>query len=133
MRGPAVSVGTEVMEEPQLQVASTSLMTLERAEMRPGSPSIMMPALKILECSPTTGPIGGKAPITEAPSVQVLSLSSEGDDYNFGHEHVPLDASKFSHMMEEEMQVATPETELPLEKTTTTEGILSIPLIPFSF
>jgi len=58
----------------------------------------MMPALKILECNPTTGLIGGKAPITEALSVQVLSSSSEGNNYDFGHELTPHDASKFSHM-----------------------------------
>jgi len=49
-------------------------MTLkEGAEMRPGSPSIMMLALKIPECSLTTGLIGGKAPIIKAPLIQVLS------------------------------------------------------------
>jgi len=84
-----------------------------------------MPALKIPESSPTTGPIGGKAPITEAPLVQVLSSSSEGDDHNIGSEPAYHDASKFSHMTEEEMQVAAPETELPSREAATTEGIFS--------
>jgi len=91
----------------------------------------MMPALKIHKCSPTTGPIGGKALITEAPSVQVLFLSSEEDDYDFGHELAPSDASKFSHMIEEEMQVDTPKMELPSRETATTEGILSFPSMAF--
>ena len=85
----------------QPEVASVLLMILgERVEMQPGSPNIMMPALKIPECSPTTGPIGGKSLITKASSVQLLSLSSEEDDYDFGHEPAPPDASKFSHMDE---------------------------------
>jgi len=54
--------------------------------MQPGSPSIMMPALKIPECSPTTKPIDGKHSITKALSVQVLSSLSDGDDYNIGYE-----------------------------------------------
>jgi len=46
----------------QLKIASTSLMILgERVEMQLGLPNIMMPALKILKCSLTTGPIGGNS------------------------------------------------------------------------
>ena len=42
-RGPAISVGIEVAEEPQLKVALTSLMTSEEGgEMQLGSPSVMM-------------------------------------------------------------------------------------------
>jgi len=84
-----------------------------------------MPALKIPECTPTTGLIGGKAPIFEAPSVQVLSSSSEGDDYDFGHEPSPSDASKFSHMTEE-MQVAAPTRSSRL-------GRLLLPKVSFLF
>ena len=68
----------------------------------------MMLALKIPESSPTIGPFGGKAPIAKASLVQVLSLSSEGDDHDIGSEPAPHDASKFSHVTEEEMQVAPP-------------------------
>jgi len=130
-RGRAVSVGIEVMEKPQLKVASASSMTSEGAEMRSGSPSVIMSALKIGECNPTTGPIGGKVPITEAPSVQVLSSSFEGDDYDIGYELAPHDAWKFSHMIEEEMQVAAPEMELSSRETATTEGILSFQFMTF--
>ena len=43
----------------------------------------------------------------------ILSSSSEGDDYDFGHELASPVARKLSYMMEEEMQVVAPETELP--------------------
>ena len=43
--------------------------------------------------------------------------------------HPAPDTSKFSHLTEEEMQMAVLEEELPLEGTATTEGILSILLI----
>jgi len=39
----------------------------EGTEMESGSPSIMMPALKTPESSPTAGPIGGKALVAESP------------------------------------------------------------------
>ena len=65
-----------------------------------------MPALKIPEPSPTTGPIGGKVSIAEAPLVQVLSSY----DHDIGSEPAPHVASKFSYMTEEKMQVAAPET-----------------------
>ena len=93
----------------------------------------MMPALKIPECNSTTGPIGGKAPVIEAPSIQVLSSSFEGDDYGFGYEPALHDTSKFFHMTDEKMQVASPEKELPLSETATTEAILSIAPVPFLF
>ena len=119
-RGPTVSVGIEVGEEPtmvgepiateelrvmeetervkiddppQLKIASTSLTTSEdEAEMRPGSQGIMMSVLKIHECSPTRL-IGSKTPINEALSVQVLFSSSEGNGYDFVHEPAPHGAS----------------------------------------
>ena len=102
-------------------------------EMQHRSPNVMMPALKTLECSLTTGTISGKTLIIEALSVQVLSSLSEGDDYDFGHELAPSDASKFSHMTEEEMPIATSEMKLPLEETVTTEGIFFYPNHHFSF
>ena len=95
-----------------------------------------MPTPRVPECSPTTGLVGGKAPITGTSLIQVSSSLSEervdysGDDYYFGHEPAPsLDVSKFSHMKEKEIQVVVPETELPLGKTATTKGILFIPFI----
>ena len=38
------------------------------------------------------------------------------------------DTSKFSHLIEEEMQVVVPETELPFGETATTEGIRFYPV-----
>ena len=89
------------------------------------TPSIMMPALRIPEFSLTTGPIGGIAPVAEAPLVQVSSSSSEENDHDIRSETAPPDASEFSHVTAEEMQVATPETELSSKETATAEGILS--------
>jgi len=102
-------------------------------EMQHRSPNVMMPALKTLECRLTTGTISGKTLIIEALSVQVLSSLSEGDDYDFSHELAPSDASKFSHMTEEEMPIATSEMKLPLRETVTTEGIFFTLIIIFLF
>ena len=99
--------------------------------MQPGYPSIMMLILKIPESSLPVGPIGAKASIVEAPLVQVLSSSSEGDDHDIRSEPAPHDVSKFSHETEEEMQAATPERTLPSRETATTKGILTfLPMAP---
>ena len=72
--------------------------------------------------NPTTGLVGGKTPTTGASLIQVSSSSSEervdysGDDHDFSNEPAPrLDNSKFSHIIEEETQMAASGTELPLE------------------
>ena len=66
IRGRATSEGVEVAEGPQLEASLTSLMTSgEGAEMQPSSPSIMILALKVVESSPTSAPIGGKALFAE--------------------------------------------------------------------
>jgi len=50
----------------------------ERVEVQqPGSPTVLMSTLRVAEPSPTTGLISGKAPATEASSIQVMSSSSE--------------------------------------------------------
>jgi len=63
--------------------------------------------LKAVESSPTTGPIGEKAPIIEASLVQVLSSSSEGGDHDIGLESTLHNASKSVHVVEEEVQAAS--------------------------
>ena len=70
-RGPATSKGIEVAEGPQSKAPLASIMTLGKGvEMQPGYPSTMMPALKVVKSSLTTGPIGEKAPVAEVgPSV----------------------------------------------------------------
>jgi len=91
----------------------------------------MMRALKIVESSPTTRPIGVKAPVAKASLVQMSSSSSEGDDHDIGSEFAPHDASKSLHMVEEEMQVAPPETELPSKEIVADNGIFSFQPILF--
>ena len=104
-RGPIASEGIKVVEESQSEAPSASLMNSgEGAETQPGSPSVMIPALKIPEPSQTTRPIGGKVSIAEAPLVQVFSSSSEGDDHDIGSEPTPHDVSKFLHVTEDDMQ-----------------------------
>ena len=92
-RSLATSEGTEVAEGPQSEAPLAFLMTSdEKIGMQLGSPSIMMPALKVIESSPTTGPIGGKAQVAKASLVQVSSSSIEGDDHDIGSEVAPYDA-----------------------------------------
>ena len=81
---------------------------------QPGSPNILMPTSRVVEPSPTTGVLSGKAPITEISWVQVSSLSSEEHDYysgeevDFSVEPTLPDTNKFSHISEKEMQVYVP-------------------------
>ena len=72
-----------------------------------------MPTSRIVEPSPTTGVLSGKAPITEPSWVQVSSSSSEdhgysGEEVDFGDKSALPDTSKFSHISEKEMQVYVP-------------------------
>jgi len=125
-RGPTTSEGIEVAGEPQSEAPLASWMTSgEGAETQPGSPSIMMPTLKVIECSPTTGPIGGKAPVAEVSLVQVLSSSFEGDDRDIGLEPTYHNASEPLHVVKKETQVIPPEIELLSEGITTAESIFS--------
>ena len=95
--------------------------------MRPGSPSIIMSALKVAKSSPTTGPISGKAPVAVASLVQVSSSSSEGYDHDIGSESAPHNAGKSLHVVEEEMKLVPLETELSSKEIATAEGIFSFP------
>ena len=72
-----------------------------------------MSVLKIPESSPTTGPIGGKTPIVEALLAKVVPSLPEEDYHDIGPKPAPYDVSEFSHEIEEKMQAAVPETELP--------------------
>ena len=100
------------------------LISSEGAEIQLVSPSIMMLALKVVESSPTTRPIDGKAPVDEALLVYVSSSSSESEDHDIGPESAPHDASK-------EMQVAPAEIELSSKEIATVEGIFSFHLCLF--
>ena len=56
---------------------------------------------------------------------------SGDDDVDWDNVHPALDTSKFSHLTEEEMQAAVPETELPFGETVAIEGILSFSFMAF--
>jgi len=81
---------------------------------QPGSPSVLMPSLRVTEPSLTTGVLSGKAPITENSWVQLSFSSSEeheyysGQEVDFGDEPTLPDTSKYLHISEEEMQVYVP-------------------------
>ena len=91
-----------------------------------------MPTLKVVESSPTTGPIGGKVPVAEVSLVQVSSSSSEGDDHDVGPEPAYHDANEPSHVAEEETQMIPPETKLLSKEIATAEGIFSFSPMSFS-
>ena len=101
---------------------------------QPGSPSVLMSTSRIVEPSPTTGVLSGKAPVTETSWVQLSFSPSEehcyysGEEVDFGDEPAFPDTSKFSHISEEEMQAYVPVMVPPLREVTTTESISSIPL-----
>jgi len=87
-----------------------------------------MPTSRVVKPSPTTGVLGGKAPITEVSLIQVPSSSSEHSYYlrdkvDFGDELALPNTSKFSHISEEEMQVYFPTMVPPSGGITITEGI----------
>ena len=107
------------------------LISSEGAKMRPGSLSIMMSALKVVESSPTTRPIGGKAPVAKASLVQVSSSSSGSDDHDIRPVSTPHDASKSLHIAEEKMQVAPSEIGLSSKEIATVEDIFYFPPISF--
>jgi len=64
----------------------------------------------VIEPSPTTGILNGKALIVETSCVELSSSSSEehgyysGEEVNFGDEHALPDTSKFSHISKEKIQ-----------------------------
>ena len=76
---------------------------------QPGSLSVLMPTLRVIGPSPTTGVLSGNASIAETSCVELSSSSSEehgyysGEEVNFGDEPALPDTSKFSHISEEEI------------------------------
>ena len=80
-----------------------------------GSPSVLLPTSRVMEPSPTTRILSGKAPITETFWVQLSSSSSKKHEYysceevDFDDEPTLPDTSKFSHISKEEMQVYVPD------------------------
>ena len=65
----------------------TSSTHERRAEVQqPGSPSVLMPTSRVVEPSPTTGVLSGKAPITETSWVRLSYSSSEEHEFYSGEE-----------------------------------------------
>jgi len=96
------------------QPGPSSAQERRAKEQQPGSSSVFMPISRVIEPSPTTGVLSGKAPITETSWVQLSSSSFEeheyysGEEVDFGDESALPDTSKFSHILEEEMQMYVP-------------------------
>ena len=85
---------------------------------QPGSPSIFIFSLRAVDPSPTTGVIGGKAPVAELPRVALSSSSLSGesdfeDETDYGDEPALPDQSKFFHISEEEIHGCEPATTSP--------------------
>ena len=97
-----------------------------------------MPTSHVVEPNSTTGVLSGKAPITEPSCIQVSSSSSEkhgyysGKEVDFSDEPALPDTSKFSHILEEKMQVYVHAMVSPSGEIATAEGISSILLNYFS-
>ena len=81
---------------------------------QPGTPSVLMPTSRVIEPSPTTGVLSGKASIAETSCVELSSSSSEeqgyysGEEVDFGDEPALPNTSKFLHISEEEIQGYVP-------------------------
>ena len=72
-------VAVEVSSQMGVSIQQAVFSAQERVEVRqPGSPSVLMSASRVVEPSPTTGLLSGKALITEVSLVQVSSSSSGG-------------------------------------------------------
>ena len=95
---------------------------------QPGSPSVLLSTLRVIEPNPTTRVFSGKVSIAETSCVELSSSSSEehgyysGEEVNFGDEPALLDTSKFSHITEEEIQGYDPVTALPIAMIAATKG-----------
>ena len=95
---------------PGIYVRPGSLLAHEGRDevQQPGSPSVFITSPRAVDPSPTTGVIGGKAPVAEvsreALSSSSLSGESEFEDVvDYGDEPTFPDPRKFSHISEEEM------------------------------
>jgi len=102
------------------------------------SPSVSMPTSRVIEPSPTTGVLSGKASIAETSCIELSSSSSEehgyysGEEVNFRDEPALPDTSNFSHISEEEMQGYVPAMVSPIAGIAATEGISFVLLNWFS-
>ena len=110
-------VGNEPVSalEPAKTVPSSSLQGQgEKAGARsiyPGSPTERMPSTGVPKKSLTTGPVGARPPVIEVssnlmpPPSSSEKLDYSGDDTDWDNVPSAPDTSKFSRMIEGEMQV----------------------------
>ena len=86
----------------------------------------------MVDPSPTTGVLGGNVSIAETSCVELSSSSSgeheyySGDEVDFGDEPALPDTSKFSHILEEEIQGCDPVTVSPIAIIAAAEGTLVV-------
>ena len=93
-------------------------MSADPTDIQPGPSVEMRSSVEIPEQRPTTGLVGVELPTTRVLPTPVSSLSSSekldysrDDDVVWDNVHPSPNTSKYSHLTEEEMQVATPKIE----------------------
>ena len=129
-----VLMGRDDVEIPGVSTQPGSSSAHERRDeaQQPGSPGVLISSSRVVDPSPTTGVFGGKASITEASHVELLSSSSgedeydSGDEVDFGDEPALPDPSKFSHILEEEIHRCDPVTVSPIATIAAAEGTLLV-------
>ena len=126
--GP-VSVSTEVVPSSSFQGQG---MSVDPIDIHPSSSVEIMPLVKALEQSLIAGLVGIELPTTRVRPTPVPSFSSSekldysgDDDVDWNDVHSAADTSKYSHLAEEEMQVAAPRIKSSSRETSTVKGILS--------
>jgi len=123
-------VGRDDVEIPEVstQPGPSSVHERRVEVQQPGSPSVLMSALQIIDPSPTTRVFSSKVSIAETSCIELSSSSSEEHGYysseevNFGDEPTLPNTSKFSHITEEEIQGYDPVTTSPIAMIAATEG-----------
>ena len=128
---PEVDImGEEDVEIPGISTQPESPSAHEGRDevQQPGSPSVFISNPRAVDPSPTTGVIGGKAPVAQLPRVALSSSSSSGesdfeDKVDYGDE--PADQGGFFDVSEEEQHEGEPSmAPSPLATIAPTEGIL---------
>jgi len=115
-------------------------MIIDPTDIQPVSSVEMMSSVEDPEESPTVGLVEFELPTTGVLPTPISSSSSSekldysgDDDVDWDTVHPSPDTSKYSHLAEEEMQVAALKTELPFGETFTSEGILFYPSLCLFF
>jgi len=96
---------------------------------QPGSPSVLMPTLRVIEPSPTTGVLSGKASIGETSYVELLSLSYKEHGYysseevDFGDELLFLTQANSRISQRKKYRGYVPAMVSPIAEIVATESI----------